>query len=107
METPMVVSIGAAVIAALTLLVQVWYGHGNARRSDVAELRDKHKECERKLSVLQAQFDDLSHRYLLVLEELVRRGIQPQTHVAGHELPDANSARLQSWHSTRTPVGPT
>ena len=89
MESSMVVSVGAAIVAALTLIVQIWFGQGNARRSEVAELRDRHRECERRLSMLQAQFDDLSHRYLLVLEELVKRGIQPQTQVVMHSPTDA------------------
>ena len=88
MESSMIVSIGAVLIAALTLIVQIWFGQVNARRSEVAELRDRHRECERRLSMLQAQFDDLSHRYLLVLEELVKRGIQPQTQVVVHTPTD-------------------
>jgi septal ring factor EnvC (AmiA/AmiB activator) len=83
------ISLGAVAVAIASFLLNLRISGRNARREEMNALRAQHQheldalrrqhqQCETKLIALETQFEELSKRYLAVLEEAVRRGMNPQ-----------------------------
>jgi hypothetical protein len=104
--TETLISLGAVAVATASFLLNLWISGRNARREEMHALRAQHQReldalrrqherCETKLIALETQFDELSKRYLAVLEEAVRRGMNPpivvHTPYTAAPIPDAGT----------------